>query len=119
MPAETLRRPDESIPEWCARRRINVTKFYKMQRQGIGPEVLRVPGTTSARITPKADAAWEKRIYALARTAEAKREQELKSAQRRAAVMVAVERGTHVTAKHHNARLAREAAERDQPKRGA
>jgi hypothetical protein len=110
MPAETpSRRIDETIPEWCLRRRWNIQKFYENQRKGLTPEVLRVPGSNAVRITPAADAAWEKRMYALAKTDEAKRERERRSAQTSAAVKAAVAKGTHVTAQRHKARIAREA----------
>jgi hypothetical protein len=86
---------DETKAEWCARRRWKYAKFQEMEKRGLAPETLRPPGTNTTTITPAADAAWEARMRELAQSDEAKLEAQRRSDQRRAAVQVAIARGTH------------------------
>jgi len=88
-------RRDETLAEWLARRRWKHAKFYEMKRRGLAPDTLRPPGTSHVTITPAADAEWERRMYELAQSDEAKLEEERRTAQRRAAVKLAIQRGTH------------------------
>ena len=67
---------DMTLPEWCAKRNISLPTFYKMDRMGLAPETYEVPVVRGKRITPAADARWEKKMYALGKTKAAKREAE-------------------------------------------
>lgn len=49
---------DLTITQWCARRGISKSKFYVLKAAGKAPELLAFDGIL--RITPAADAAWER-----------------------------------------------------------
>jgi hypothetical protein len=49
---------DDSIPAFCRRRRIGISTYYKMRKDGHGPRELRIPGSSIVRITPQAEADW-------------------------------------------------------------
>jgi hypothetical protein len=53
------KRGSRSIKEWCEYRRYSHAGFYNMQRRGVAPKVLRLPGAPP-RITNEADAEWLK-----------------------------------------------------------
>jgi hypothetical protein len=57
-PAEP-KRGSRSIRGWCEWRHYSIGTFYKMQREGVGPKVTRVPHAPP-RISNEADAAWLK-----------------------------------------------------------
>ena len=71
----------QTIREFCDGERISVSSFYEMQRRGLGPELLEVPGTKIGRITPEAHAAWRARMAALAQSEAAQLESERRRAQ--------------------------------------
>jgi len=47
-----------TIGQWCDRWQICRSMFYKLQRQGRGPRVIKIG--TSSRITRDADAEWQR-----------------------------------------------------------
>ena len=64
----TGRRLDGSftIPEWCKHRRISVSMFYKLRKQGKAPRTL--PIGRHRTITAESDAAWAQERQAEAST---------------------------------------------------
>ncbi len=47
-----------SIPEWCDANRISRGTFYNLQKQGIGPRIMRVG--KRVLITPEANEEWRR-----------------------------------------------------------
>jgi hypothetical protein len=45
-----------TVNEWCRRYRVSRGTFYKLQREGRGPRLMKIG--TATRITPEADAEW-------------------------------------------------------------
>jgi hypothetical protein len=63
---ETKSDRDLSILEWCVKRNYSRSTFFKLQRAGHAPKVRHIPGSNCPRITPAADAQWEKDMEKLA-----------------------------------------------------
>jgi hypothetical protein len=75
-----------TIGEFCAiELRGSKATYYKLRRQGHGPEELIIAGTNIKRITPQAIAAWREQMKKLADTKAAKREEAKRQRQRIAA----------------------------------
>jgi hypothetical protein len=47
-----------SIPEWAERNRVSVSLYHKLQKEGLGPRVMRVGKRTL--ISAEADAQWRR-----------------------------------------------------------
>jgi hypothetical protein len=114
LPPAIPHRPDETLDEWCHRRRWTRAKWYEETMRGIAPIGLRTPGSNRVTITARADWEWEQRMRALANSQEMRAEAERRSEQRRAAVRVAVQNGNHVSAQKRRAREARAASSKPQ-----
>jgi hypothetical protein len=74
-----------TIDEFCDCEKISRWTYFAMRRNGHGPDELRVPGTTIARITPKAHEAWRTRMEQVAKTKAMKLESARRDVQRRLA----------------------------------
>jgi hypothetical protein len=83
--------PSLTIGEFCLLENISRASFFKMQRSGVGPDVMHVPGTTIVRITAAQRKAWHIRMQELAQqeatTLERQRRVEHASRAGKAAVM--------------------------------
>jgi hypothetical protein len=53
---------DRSIPAFCRRKGISHSTYYKMRAKGHAPRELRIPGSSIVRITPEAEADWEREM---------------------------------------------------------
>jgi hypothetical protein len=58
--------PSSTIDEFCTLEKISRASFFKMQRAGVGPELLRVPNTNIVRVTATARRAWHLRMEDIA-----------------------------------------------------
>ena len=58
-PAETpTERRWSTIPEFCRRKNISEPHYFKLRQRGLGPREVRLG--RSVRITPEAEAAWDR-----------------------------------------------------------
>jgi len=89
--------PWDTIPEWCRKKGISKTAYYKIRPLGQGPKELRIPGTTIVRITAKADREWEERMMDLAQQESAQLEQQRRVEQARAAGRAAARSPLHIS----------------------
>jgi hypothetical protein len=69
----------------------------KLKKLGLGPDVLRVPGTRIERITPEARQAWRERMAELAKSETAQLEAERRRAQAAEAGKLAAQSPNHVS----------------------
>jgi hypothetical protein len=51
---------DRSIRGFCGRKQIALSSYYKMRNAGHGPREQRIPDTSIVRITPEAEADWDR-----------------------------------------------------------
>jgi hypothetical protein len=100
--SETNSDRDLSIQEWCLKRDVSKSSFYKLQRLGFAPKVLRIPGTNIGRITLKADREWEAAMGKLAAQKAAKLERERRIELARAAGNAAALSPLHVSRRPRN-----------------
>jgi hypothetical protein len=63
---------DKTIGEFCDSVRISPATFYKLEADGLGPDIFSVPGTRIKRITAQAEAEWRERMQKLAMSKAAK-----------------------------------------------
>ncbi|MGF6728008.1 hypothetical protein OKW50_000089 [Paraburkholderia youngii] len=49
-----------SIPWFCARNNMGLWTYHRMQREGTGPAVIRVPGGRKVIITDEAEEDWRR-----------------------------------------------------------
>ncbi len=88
---------DMTIQQWCAKHNYSLTTFYKLEREGNAPEVIRPPGTNAPRISQRADRAWEKRMQRLRRQTAGQREAERRSKMTATAGRIAAKSPLHVS----------------------
>jgi len=89
--------PSLTINEFCAVEHISRPTYFAMQRRGVGPEVLRIPGTRVIRITPAARQAWHDRLAQLADEEAGKLERQRRVDQGSRAGKAAVKSPAHVS----------------------
>ena len=68
--------PSFLIPEFCNLENISLSTYHKLQRRGLGPQELRVPGSRLVRITLRARREWHARMAELAQQQAALLEQQ-------------------------------------------
>jgi hypothetical protein len=61
-PVDRGRNRSETFAEFARAEGFSLSTFYKLKKLGLGPDVLRVPGTRIERITPEARQAWRERM---------------------------------------------------------
>jgi hypothetical protein len=91
----------------------------KLKKLGLGPDVLRVPGTRIERITPEARQAWRERMAELAKSETAQLEAERRRAQAAEAGKLAAQSPNHVSRRTAKRRGLLEAAGAAAPPSGA
>jgi hypothetical protein len=96
-PAFPLHERSLTIDEFCCLENICNATFYKLQRKGLGPRVLRIPGTALQRITPAERTAWHARMQALSEDPAIALEGARRKALSRRAGKKAVESSKHVS----------------------
>jgi hypothetical protein len=69
-----------TVREFCAIENLSVASYYKMKKQGLAPDELRVPGLSIVRITAQAHREWRERMTALRQEEAAAREHERRRA---------------------------------------
>jgi hypothetical protein len=69
-------RRSQTIKEFCVAEHISLASFYELDKRGLTPEVLEVPGTKIRRITPEARTRWHARMAKLAKSKAARLERE-------------------------------------------
>jgi hypothetical protein len=74
-----------TIAGFCRCKNFSLSTYFKIRREGNGPDEDRVPGTKIVRISPEAERAWDQKMRALAREEAAKLEAERRRAQASAA----------------------------------
>jgi phage regulator Rha-like protein len=97
MMTEVKLAADLTWAEWQAKHNISKSTRCKMQRMGLAPETLRIPGTNVVRITPEAVRRWKELMDKLATEREAKREQQRRIDNCRRAAKRAAASANHVS----------------------
>jgi hypothetical protein len=100
-----------TIAEFCAIERISLATYYKMQRDGVGPKELAIPGTKVKRITTMARHEWHKRMEKLGQSKAAQLERARRSKQMSVLGKIAIASELHPTNKRKAKKRALEAAE--------
>src|SRR4029077_14232362 len=78
-------KPSKTIPQFCEAENLSAPSYFKIQRLGLGPDEMRVPGSEIVRIAATAHREWRERMAALSKTQQAELERQRRVAQRRAA----------------------------------
>jgi hypothetical protein len=101
----------ETLPfrQWCRAKGLSVSSGYKIKNSGLGPELLEVPGIRGARVTPEADAIWERRMAEAAQSQDAQLEAERRRAQAVQAGRIAAQSPQHVSRQPRSASRQRRA----------
>lgn len=89
--------PDKTITEFCAKKRISKASWYELEKRGLAPEVLEIPGTRIRRITAAAEAAWDARMVELMQSKAAQLEAERRRAQAAEAGRIAAQSPRHIS----------------------
>ena len=84
----------EKIREFCNVEKFSIAFFYELERRGLGPLMLDVPGTRFRRVVELHES-WRARMAALAKTEDAKLETERRRAQTAIAGKVAAASPRH------------------------
>jgi hypothetical protein len=66
--------PSMTISEFCIAERLSQPSYHKMQRLGLGPATISIPGTRIIRITSAARRSWQERMAELSQQEAAKLE---------------------------------------------
>jgi hypothetical protein len=85
-----------TIQQFCRRESISLTTFHKMQRLGLGPELMRIPGTRLVRISPGARERFHEKLEKLAKSEAGKRERAHRQRLASAAGRIAVQSEKHI-----------------------
>jgi len=101
----------EKIREFCNVEKFSIAFFYELERRGLGPLMLDVPGTRFRRVVESHES-WRARMGALAKTEDAKLETERRRAQAAIAGKVAAASPRHVSKQRKSAERAPAAANR-------
>jgi hypothetical protein len=98
MSAVTFDADDVSltIAQFCLSESISITTFHKMQRLGLGPELMRIPGTRLVRISPGARKRFHEKLERLAKSEAGQREHEHRARLASAAGRIAVQSEKHI-----------------------
>jgi hypothetical protein len=104
---------DMTIFQWCAKHNYSLTTFYKLEREGNAPEVIRPPGIAAPRITPRADREWEEKMLRLAKEEAGRLETERRSQIKAAAGRAAAASPNHISQRRVAAKQKRAAATQD------
>ena len=96
----------EKIREFCNVEKFSIAFFYELERRGLGPLMLDVPGTRFRRVVELHES-WRARMAALAKTEDAKLETERRRAQAAIAGKVAAASPRHVSKQRKYAPLRR------------
>jgi hypothetical protein len=93
-----MENPDDSrtIDEFCVDKNISRPSYFKIRRLGLGPEELRIPGTSIVRITRRAAEEWEERMARLSLEDAAKHERQRRKEHARRAGQAAAKSPAHV-----------------------
>jgi hypothetical protein len=94
-PSPTTHEPSITIAQLCKLENISNATYHKLQKKGLGPATIRVPGTRLVRITAAARREWHERLAKLSEGATAKREAQRRSDQAARAAKVAVRSPKH------------------------
>lgn len=78
----------KTIQQFCELEGLSPSSYYKMRRDGYGPDEIRVPGTEIIRITPEAHRAWRERMAKLSQSQASDLERKRRASQRRAAGLI-------------------------------
>jgi hypothetical protein len=101
----------EKIREFCNVEKFSIAFFYELERRGLGPLMLDVPGTRFRRVVESHES-WRARMAALAKTEDAKLETERRRAQAAIAGKDAAASPRHVSKQRKSAERAPAAANR-------
>jgi hypothetical protein len=101
----------EKIREFCNVEKFSIAFFYELERRGLGPLMLDVPGTRFRRVVESHES-WRARMAALAKTEDAKLETESRRAQAAFAGKVAAASPRNVSKQRKSAERAPAAANR-------
>jgi hypothetical protein len=96
-PVDRGRNRSETFAEFARAEGFSLSTFYKLKKLGLGPDVLRVPGTRIERITPEARQAWRERMAELAKSETAQLQAERRRAQAAEAGKLAAQSPNHVS----------------------
>jgi hypothetical protein len=88
--------PSQTIKQFCDSANISRATFFKTQRLGIGPKVMRVPGTRIVRVTETRNE-WHERMAESAQQEAAKLEQQRRVEQARTAGYAAARSPLHIS----------------------
>ena len=97
LPAINEDGPSFSIPGFCEKENISLSSYHTVKRRGLGPEELRIPGTTIVRITAKARREWHELMAKLATEEAARLEQQRRVEHASAAGKAAAQSEKHVS----------------------
>jgi hypothetical protein len=86
----------EKIREFCNVEKFSIAFFYELERRGLGPLMLDVPGTKFRRVVESHES-WRARMAALAQTEDARLETARRRAQAAIAGKVAAASPLHVS----------------------
>ena len=99
--AENEDAPSLTIRQFCELENMSTPTFYKLQRLGLGPDVLRIPGLSYQRITMTARREWRERMEDLRKSQAVEIERQRRAEQTRVAGTIAA------ASPRHNCRRAR------------
>jgi hypothetical protein len=88
---------DLTISEFCRLAHISTPTYFSLQRKGLGPETITIPGTRIVRISPQARREWRERMRELSATETAKLEARRRREQASRAGKLAVASPLHVS----------------------
>jgi hypothetical protein len=81
--------------EFCDRNGMSLSTFYKIQRNGFGPKMVRIPGMRFAVVTRKAEREWLAEREEYSETEAAKIEAQRRSAAAKVAAEIAAKSPRH------------------------
>jgi hypothetical protein len=86
----------EKIREFCNVEKFSLAFFYELERRGLGPKMLEIPGTKVRRVVESHES-WRARMTQLAKSEDAKLESERRRAQAAEAGRIAAQSPLHVS----------------------
>lgn len=86
-----------TIRRFCELEDMSAATYHKLQRRGLGPHQLRIPGMNFVRITPKARAEWHGRMEAMRQEQAYADEVERQRAHARHAGKIAAQSPSHIS----------------------
>jgi hypothetical protein len=85
-----------TVQQFCMAENISGTTFYKLVRLGLGPDVMRIPGTRLVRISPGARKRFHEKLEKLSRSETGEREHEHRQRLASVAGKIAVQSEKHI-----------------------